>query len=500
MSEPALAATETEAEHRIRAARLEKLEKLRKLGVNPYPYSFDVTARAGELHSKYEGLAADAVTEDTVRVAGRVRAYRNSGMFIDLQDATGKIQVFSHKDFLAAGMAEILECLDIGDMIGAEGTVRRTKRGELTVNAKTITVLSKTLQPLPDKFHGLTDTEARYRQRYVDLIMNEDSRKVFRTRSLILKRIREVLAERNFMEVETPMMQVIPGGAAAKPFVTHHNALDIDMYLRVAPELYLKRLIVGGLSERVFELNRNFRNEGLSPKHNPEFTMLECYQAFTDYVGMMELTEALVSEACFAANNAYEVKFGETNIVFKPPFKRTTMCGAVKEATGVDFLALDEKGAREALKKLKLDTTSKELWGQCVEKAFGELVEPTIAQPVHVCDYPREISPFAKPHRTDPRLTERFETFCMGREIANAFSELSDPIDQMSRFQDQLKQREAGNDEAERIDGDYVTALEFGMPPTGGLGIGIDRLIMLLTGIETIRDVILFPTLRPKSE
>jgi len=494
--------TETEAEIRLREARLAKLEKLKSLGVNPYPYSFDVSARADELHAKYESLAPDTVTEDVVKVAGRIRAYRNSGMFIDMQDANGKIQIFSHDDYLSSGMRDILECLDIGDMIGVEGTIRRTKRGELTVSATTITVLAKALATLPDKFHGLTDVEARYRQRYVDLIMNDDSRLRFRMRSHIIKRIRQVLAERGFMEVETPMLQSIPGGAAAKPFVTHHNTLDMDMYLRIAPELYLKRLIVGGLSERVFELNRNFRNEGMSPKHNPEFTMLEAYQAFTDYEGMMELVEAIVSQACIAANGADSVKFiekgKETEISFKPPFKRATMNGITKEVTGIDFEKLDVEAARAALRQLKLECKGTENWGQCLERAFGELVEPTITQPVHVHDYPREISPFAKAHRTDTRLTERFETFCMGREIANAFSELSDPIDQMSRFEDQLKQREQGNDEAERIDMDYISALEHGLPPTGGLGIGIDRLVMLLTSTETIRDVLLFPTLKPR--
>jgi lysyl-tRNA synthetase class 2 len=489
---------ESAAEERLRAARMEKLAKLKALGVNPYPYSFQVSHRAAELHQKYEGLALETVTEDVVTVAGRVRAYRNNGMFIDLHDATGKVQIFSQEEALEP----VLECLDIGDMIGVSGVIRRTKRGELTVNATSITVLAKTLATLPDKFHGLQDVEARYRQRYVDLIMNEDSRARFRTRSHIIQRIREVLQARGFMEVETPMLQVIPGGAAAKPFVTHHNTLDLDMYLRIAPELYLKRLIVGGLSERVFELNRNFRNEGMSPKHNPEFTMLEAYQAFTDYEGMMELAEALISEACIAANGTPEVKFvekgKETLLSFKPPFKRATMCGFVKEVTGVDFLALDEVGARAALKQLRLECSGKENWGQCVERAFGERVEPTITQPVHVHDYPREISPFAKAHRTDARLTERFETFCMGREVANAFSELSDPQDQLARFTDQLKQREQGNDEAERIDMDYVAALEHGLPPTGGIGIGIDRLVMLLTGTETIRDVILFPTLKPR--
>ncbi len=496
---PALITPETtEAQDRLREVRLAKLEKLKALGVNAYPYKFTTTAKAQQLHDTYKDLAVDTQTTDDVVVAGRIRAYRNDGMFIDLQDVTGKVQIFSHKETLAPGMADILACLDIGDLIGVAGTVRRTKRGELTVNATTITVLAKTLLPLPDKFHGLSDTEARYRQRYLDLIMNEESRNTFRARSAILRAVRETLQGRGFIEVETPMMQVIPGGAAAKPFITHHNALDIDLYMRIAPELYLKRLIVGGLSERVFEVGRNFRNEGLSPKHNPEFTMMECYQAYTDMEGMMELTEAIFEAACTAVNGGVEAQFGEHRLNFKGPWARVRMVDIVKERTGIDFLAIsDVKEARAAAKKAGAEITGKELWGQCVEKVFGDLIEPTIVQPTHITHHPRDISPFAKADPKDSRLTERYESFCVGREIANAFSELTDPQDQMARFVDQMKQRESGDDEAQMIDADYVTALEYGLPPTGGLGIGIDRAIMLLTGTETIRDVILFPTLKP---
>ena len=434
-----------------------------------------------------------------MRLAGRIRALRNSGMFIDLHDVSGKIQVFCHADYLDEKGRAILECLDIGDLIGVEGLIRRTKRGELTVAAAKLTVLSKTLTALPDKFHGLSDVEARYRQRYVDLIMNDDSRATFRARSNILRAIREKLHERNFMEVETPMLQVIPGGAAAKPFTTHHNALDIDLYMRIAPELYLKRLIVGGLSERVFEIGRNFRNEGLSPRHNPEFTMLEAYQSFTDYEGMIELAEALIQAAAIAATGSDQVQYGEHTINLRPPFRKASMTELVKEKTGVDFLTItDLAEARATAKKLGAPITGKELWGQCVEKVFGELVEPNLIQPTHVIDQPRDISPFAKAHKSDARLVERFETFCVGRELANAFSELTDPQDQMARFKDQFAQREAGDDEAQRIDSDYVTALEYGLPPTGGVGIGIDRLIMLVTNTQTIRDVILFPTLKPR--
>ena len=491
--------TTSDAETRLREARLAKLEKLKALGVNAYPYKFDTTATAAGLHDKYKDLALDVLTEDRVTVAGRIRAYRNDGMFIDLHDNTGKIQIFSHADYLAPGMKDILECLDIGDLIGVEGAVRRTKRGELTINASTITVLAKTLLPLPDKFHGLADTEACYRQRYLDLIMNDESRATLRARSHIIRAVRETLLIRNFMEVETPMMQVIPGGAAAKPFITHHNALDIDLYMRIAPELYLKRLIVGGLNDRVFEIGRNFRNEGISPRHNPEFTMMECYQAYSNMDGMMELAETIFENACRAVTGSAEVDFAGTRLSFKGPFKRARMVDLVKDKTGIDFLAItDVKEARAAAKKAGAEITGKELWGQCVEKVFGDLIEGTITQPTHVTHHPRDISPFAKADPTDSRLTERFETFCMGREIGNAFSELTDPQDQMARFVDQMQQREAGDDEAQMIDHDFVTALEYGLPPTGGLGIGIDRLVMLMTGSQTIRDVILFPTLKPR--
>lgn len=483
---------------RIRAGRLEKAEKLRALGVNPYPYTFDVRQRAAELQEKYADLAPDTQTTDEVQLSGRIRALRNSGMFIDLHDATGKIQVFCHDDNLAEGQRAILDLLDIGDVIGVNGTIRRTKRGELTVAAKTLTVLSKTLMPLPDKFGGLTDLETRYRQRYLDLIMNDEPRRVLRARSLIISTIRAELAKRNFVEVETPMMQSIPGGAAARPFITHHNTYDIDLFMRIAPELYLKRLIVGGLSERVFEIGRNFRNEGVSPRHNPEFTMLEAYQAFTDYKGTIELAEALVAAACYAVNGTYEVQVGPHLINFKGPWRRAPMTELIKEKTGVDFLEIHgDAAARAAAKAIGCDVTDADKWGHCVQKAFELKAEKTLIQPTHVIDQPRDISPFAKGHQTDARLTERYETICAGKEIINAFTELTDPVDQLARFEDQLKQREMGDDEAERIDLDYVRALEYGLPPTGGFGIGIDRLVMMLTGQENIREVILFPMLRP---
>ena len=482
----------------LRAPRLEKLAAMREAGIEPYPYSFKTDSTAAALHHGYADLADDTVTEDTVRIAGRIRAMRNNGMFIDLHDATGKIQVFSHKDFLSEPELAKLKLLDIGDMLGIEGQVRRTRRGELSVNARAITVLAKALLPLPEKYHGLTDVEARYRQRYLDLIMNESSREVLRTRSRVVSEIRAFMTGRGFLEVETPMLHPILGGASAKPFVTHHNALDADLYLRIAPELYLKRLIVGGLSERVFEINRSFRNEGLSPRHNPEFTMMELYQAYADYHDMMALAEELLARLAEVATGSTTVVYDGNEIDFAGPYPRRPMAALVEEVTGIDFMGLDEAAARKAAEAQDCEIAGTETWGESLEKVYGHKVEHTLIQPVHVTDFPRDISPLAKAHRQDARLTERFETLVNGWEIANAFSELTDPQDQYERFQAQVAAREAGDDEAQMMDLDYVTALEHGMPPAGGMGVGIDRLVMLLTGAPSIRDVIAFPTLRRK--
>ncbi|MDE1172816.1 MAG: lysine--tRNA ligase [Parvibaculaceae bacterium] len=482
------------------APRLKKLAELRALGIDPYPYSYDPTAHADELQRKYEGLALDTYTEDKVRVAGRVRAVRNGGMFIDLADTTGRIQIYSDLKTLDGRTAKILELIDIGDMIGVEGTIRRTRRGELTVALQDLTVLSKALLPLPEKYHGLVDIETRQRQRYLDLIMNDESRAVFRKRSRIISEVRGEMIDRGFLEVETPMLHQIAGGASARPFITHHNALDIDLYLRIAPELHLKRLIVGQLSDRVFEINRCFRNEGISPRHNPEFTTLEAYQAFGDYNDMLELAEAIVTRACLAVNGSLKIKFGERELDLTRPWRRETMTELVREATGVDFLDVKTaEEARERCKALGLAVTGKENWGQAVELVFGEKVEKSLVQPTHATEHPRDISPLAKGHRTDPRLTERFETFINGWEVANAFSELTDPQDQFTRFEAQTAQKDAGDVEAQSMDRDFVRALEYGLVPTGGLGIGIDRLTMLLTDSASIRDVILFPTHRPQN-
>jgi lysyl-tRNA synthetase class 2 len=488
-----------EKDNQFRRARLDKLAALQDLGVNAYPYGFKRSDEAATLERRHAGLANGAVTEERVAVAGRVRANRNSGMFIDLHDMSGKIQIFSHKDFLAADQLAIVKLLDLGDLIGVEGIVRRTPRGELTINAERIVVLAKALLPLPEKFHGLADLETRYRQRYLDLIMNPESRETLRRRSRIIGAMRRLLLERDYLEVETPMLHTIAGGATAKPFVTHHNALDIDLYLRIAPELHLKRLVVGGF-EKVFEINRCFRNEGLSPRHNPEFTSLELYAAYADYTDIMAITEALVAAAAEAAGDSLQITYGGTAIDLTPPWPRRSMAELVKEKTGVDFIAIgDAKAAVAAARSVGAEIGGNASWGHALEAAFAHRVEAGLIQPTHVTDFPRDISPLAKAHRGgDPRLVERFETYVNGWEIANAFSELTDPRDQLARFAAQMEARAGGDEEAQMLDADYVTALEYGLPPSGGLGIGIDRLVMLLTDSPSIRDVIAFPTMRPK--
>jgi lysyl-tRNA synthetase class 2 len=484
-----------------RQARLDKLEQIRALGIEPYPYRYDVDRQAEELAKTYGHLEAGTVTEDTVSVAGRISSIRNSGMFIDLQDTTAKIQIFGHKDFLGERDQQLLKLLDLGDLLGVRGIVRRTPRGELTINAHELTLLSKTLLPPPEKFHGLADVDTRYRQRYLDLIANEETRLALRRRSQIVAFIRQYLIDKGYLEVETPMLHPIPGGTNAKPFVTHHNALDLQLYLRIAPELYLKRLVVGGLSDKVFEINRNFRNEGISTRHNPEFTMLELYQAYGDYHDIMDLTETLVAETAKAVLGTTVAKFGELAIDFKTPWRRATMCELVKEATGIDFMAIDgAEAARAAAKAGGVYMKGDESWGKVVETVFGEKAEASLVQPTHVIDMPKEVSPLAKVHRSDPRLAERFEFYANGFELGNAFSELNDPQEQLARFQEQVANREKGDDEAQYLDADYVTALEYGLPPTGGMGLGIDRLVMLLTDSASIRDVVAFPTMRAKAE
>ncbi len=481
-----------------RESRLAKLNALREKGYNPYPYSFKPNAFAEDLQKKYAGLAAGENTEDRVTVAGRAMAVRNSGMFIDLKDISGKIQVFCHKSHLDEAGLDLLKSLDVGDLVGVSGFVRRTPRGELSIAAEKFDIIGKSLQPLPEKFHGLTDVEARYRQRYVDFIMNDDSREIFKKRCQITSAVRHYFEQHGFMEVETPMLQTIMGGANAKPFITHHNSLDMDLYLRIAPELFLKRLVVGGF-DRVFEIGRNFRNEGLDKKHNPEFTALEAYQAYADYNDMAELIPDMLRFVCREVTGSEVITVNGVEIDLSQPFKRASIVDLVKEYAGIDLMqAATVEEAREMAKSVGIDASACSNWGKVVQLAFDEKVEPKLVQPVLVMDMPRDISPLAKTHRSNPRLVEHFDAYIGGMEVGCAFSELSNPLEQRARFEAQCAEREAGDDEAQMLDEDYVVALENALPPTGGMGMGIDRLAILLTGAETIRDVIAFPTLRNK--
>jgi len=483
----------------LRDAKIVNLKKLEEMGVKPYAYNFNVTAKAADLAEKYKDLASGEHTDDEVSVAGRIMSIRNSGMFIDLKDHTGKIQIFSHKDSLSEEVRAQMALYDIGDIIGVTGMIRRTPRGELTINNKKVEMLCKSVSPLPEKHHGLADIEIKYRKRYIDMIMNDESRETFIKRSKIVSYIRRHLENLGFLEVETPMLHGLVGGANAKPFETFHNALDQKMYLRIAPELHLKRLIVGGM-DRVFEMNRCFRNEGVDIKHNPEFTSVEIYQSYADYEDMMELVENIYEGAVKEVNNgSTKVKFGDKEIDFKAPWARKTMAGLVKEVTGVDFMEIqDLSAARAKAKELGVHIEQEWGWGKILAEVFDEKVEDTLVQPIHVTDMPKEVSPLAKGHRTNELLTERFESYANCWELANAFSELNDPFDQYERFKKQVEAKEAGDEEACDMDEDFVEALEIGLPPTGGLGIGIDRMIMLLTDSQSIRDVIAFPTLRIK--
>lgn len=483
----------------IRQGRIKKADELREKGINPYPYKFDKTAGAKELQEKYKNLADGEETSDRYAVAGRVMAIRNSGMFIDLADDSGKIQIFSHKQNIEAEKLKLLKLVDIGDIVGFTGDIRRTPRGELSIKAVDFEILTKSLKPLPEKYHGLTDVETKYRQRYIDLIINEETRETFRKRSLIIQKIREFLAQRKFLEVDTPILQTVASGANARPFTTHHNALNMDMTMRIALELYLKRLIVGGVSERVYEIGKCFRNEGIDTRHNPEFTMIELYQAYADYNDMMELTENMVAYVAKEVLGTTKIKYGENEIDLTPPWDRKTMIGAIEEYTGKNFMeCANYEEAVKLAEEIGVNVEECDNWGKVIDAVFEVKVEPSLIQPVHIIDYPIEISPLAKVHRNNKRLTERFETRVNGWEIANAFSELTDPIDQRKRFEAQALSKANGDEEAMEIDEDFIEALEYGMPPTGGMGMGIDRLVMLLTNSPTIRDVIAFPTMKNK--
>ena len=476
--------------------RLDKLHSLRERGVDPYPPRFSPSHSILKVTELFSPLAAQEKSGETVTIAGRLVALRRMGRaaFLDLRDGTGKMQVHASLDTLGEeGYAGLCDS-DIGDFLGITGEVFRTRRGELTISAAKWTLLSKSLRPLPEKWHGLKDVELRYRHRALDLISNEDVREAFTRRSRMIAAIRRFLDGNGFLEVETPMMQPIAGGATARPFVTHHNALDIDLYLRVAPELYLKRLIIGGL-ERVYELAKNFRNEGVSTTHNPEFTTLEIYQAYSDYEGMMSLAESLVAEGVRAATGATTVSYQGQEINFSAPWKRISLVKAVEEASGITIngSSTEQIVAQAREKGIDLAGLSR---GKLIEHLFDRFVESTLIQPTIVKDYPIEISPLAKMKAGEDGIVERFELFIGGMELANAFTELNDPLDQRARFEAQERLRSAGDEEAQRVDEDFLFALEHGMPPTGGIGFGIDRLAMLVTDARSIRDVILFPALR----
>lgn len=486
------------SENELKQIRINKLKDLQESGNDPFEITKAVqTHNAAQINENFESL------EDTdVSVCGRIMTWRDMGKanFIDVQDRTGKIQVYVRMNDIGEEEFKEFKKWDLGDIVQVDGFVFKTRTGEISVHAKKITLLSKSLLPLPEKFHGLTDTDTRYRKRYLDMIMNPNVKDTFIKRSKIISSIREYLDNLGFIEVETPMLNNIPGGAAARPFITHHNSLDMDMYLRIATELYLKRLIVGGM-ERVYEIGRNFRNEGMDVRHNPEFTCIELYQAYTDYHGMMDIAEALIRNAAEkVCDGNLHITFNGTEIDLETPFARMTMIEAVEKYSGVnfaDFMSDNEKAVEIAKEKGIEIENGKATWGDILNSFFEEFVEANLVQPTFIMDYPVEISPLTKRKPDCPVLTERFELFILGGEYGNAYSELNDPIDQMSRFEAQMKLREAGDDEANMIDHDFVTALEYGMPPTGGLGIGIDRLVMLLTDNYSIRDVLLFPTMKP---
>ena len=489
--------------------RRRSLEELRSLGINPYPAEeYKVTGYAREILDTFE----DEAPRRALSVAGRVMSRRIMGKasFLELQDSTGRIHIYITRDDLCPGEDKTLynsvvkKLMDIGDFIGVTGEVFRTQMGEISVHAHSLTFLSKALRPLPvvkekdgEVFDSFTDPELRFRQRYVDLVVNPHVREIFLKRTRIFNAMRQFFNDRGYIEVDTPVLQPIPGGAAARPFITHHNALDIPLYLRIANELYLKRLIVGGF-EGVYEFSRNFRNEGMDRTHNPEFTAMEIYVSYKDYDWMMSFTEQMLEHICLSVLGTTKVKVGEREIDFKAPYRRVTMLDAIHEHTGIDVSGMNEEELRATCKSLGIEVDDTMGKGKLIDELFGEKCEGSYIQPTFITDYPKEMSPLTKEHRTNPLLTERFELMVNGKELANAYSELNDPIDQRERFEDQLRLSEKGDDEAMFIDADFLRALEYGMPPTSGMGIGMDRLVMLLTGQESIQEVLLFPQMRPE--
>lgn len=487
--------------NKLMEVRIEKLHELQEAGKDPfYITKFDVKNDSKEIKESYiEPVEGEEINSTLVCIAGRLMSKRGHGKacFCDLQDKSGKIQLYVKLDEVGAENYEEFKKLDIGDILGIEGTVFKTHMGEISIKAKNITLLSKSLRPLPEKWHGLKDIDLRYRQRYVDLIVNEDVKDTFIKRNKIIKEIRKYLDDRGYLEVETPILNVVAGGAAAKPFITHHNTLDMDMYLRIANELFLKRLIVGGF-DRVYEMGRMFRNEGMDIKHNPEFTNIELYAAYQDYNDMMDLTEDMIKTVARNVLNDDKIIYQETEYDLGSKWTRKTMVDSIKDVTGIDFSTItDNNTARNTAKKLNVEVKENDTWGYVVNKVFEAKVEDTLIQPTFIMDYPIEVSHLTKKKQSDTRLTERFELFIGGREYGNAYSELNDPIDQRERFIEQAKAKAAGDEEANDIDEDFINALEYGMPPTGGLGIGVDRLIMLITNSYSIRDILLFPTMKP---
>ncbi len=499
MSNPSDAASVPVSVEDEKVRRQAKLAKLTEQFGNPFHVTkFNKTHSAAKVKEAFAGLAAGEKTNETVHVAGRIMAIRNNGMFVDILDDSDRLQIFHDLKQADPTRLALLKLLDLGDIIGVAGKVRRTPRGEITVDAVELQVLSKALEPPPEKFHGLKDVEARFRHREQDLVATPRTRETLRTRYKMVAVMRQFLYDRGFLEVETPMLHVIAGGAIAKPFVTHHNALDMPLFMRIAPELHLKRLVIGGISEKVFEINRCFRNEGISPKHNPEFTTLELYEAYVDFTAMIEITETIVHHVALKLLGSAKVRFGDKEIDFTPPWPRKGMVDLIREHSGLDLYAYpDPEEARRQVEKIGVPIEPGLSWGQVVEVAFEHTAENKLVQPTHVVDLPKEISPLSKAWPDRPHVAQRFETFVNGWEIANAFSELNDPREQRARFLEQAEQKRGPEDPPHPIDDDFIKALAFGMPPMGGLGIGIDRLGMLLTDSPSIREVIAFPTMRP---
>ncbi len=491
----------SEETNSVRESHIAKLNAIRAMDINPYPNIYKKKDQIADIHTAFAALPEETkgleATGLKVVTAGRIMLLRMQGKagFCNIKDDTGKIQIYLRKELIGDQNFELVKNFDFGDIIGVSGEIFRTRTGETTIKAEKVEMLSKIIQPMPEKYHGVQDVEVRYRQRYLDLIMNDESKEIFKKRTLIIRRIRELLNGKGFYEVETPMMQPVYGGAAARPFITHHNTLDQDLFLRIAPELYLKRLLVGGF-ERVYEINRNFRNEGISFKHNPEFTMMELYQTYADYNDMMDLVEEIVVEANKAVNPSLKIMHGETELDLTPPWKRVKLLDILLEKSGIDFKKVNDAEAAAEAKKLNIDVEAGLSKWKILDEVFKVKVEPFLIQPTIIYDYPKETSPLTKNRADDPEIVERFEPFMAGQEIGNAYSELNDPLEQRKRFLQQVEERQKGDDEAQVMDNDFLTALEYAMPPTGGLGVGIDRIVAILLNCHTIRDVILFPQLR----